>query len=271
MVDIERYEAEGSFGDRKVIIEHARSRSNSGWMTVLFHGVHGCSSFDEGNKYGTLGSMLLEKGVDVCLVETSRIRRDRSFFGEDRITWAKEAFREKTYAQDLYDECSALAFIQRTFPCQRLCLWGFSLGGIHSVFITSGEYVPILKKNGLEDPFVDFERINLLVFSGIGDSIKKDESESLSLPILDTISPDLSIRRAASMVKVPEVVFFFGGEDSTFSESSSRRLFDLVPTENKVFHIIKGSDHAFRNMCGVPSTRPLEIMVSTLSDNYFLF
>lgn len=272
MVDIKRYEVNGSYGDRKVIIEHARSRFHvPGWMVVLLHGVHGCAAFSDENKYGVLGKMLLDRGVDVCLVETSRLRRDRSTFGEDRTKWAKEAFFGKTYAQDLYDECSALSFIQSSIPCSRFCLWGFSLGGIHSVFMTSGKHITILKDNDLDVPEIDVDNIDLLVLSGVGDSIRQEASESLSLPVLDTISPDLSIRQAASLVRVPKVVFFYGLEDNTFSERSCRILFDRVPAENKVFHIIEGSDHAFRSMCGSPSVRPLEIMVSTLSDNYFMY
>jgi len=271
MVEYSRYEIAGSYGDKKVIVEHARSKVQSGWLAVLFHGVHGCSSFEGNNKYGSLGSMLLNNGVDVCLVETSRARRDRESFCEDRVSWAKASFCGKTYAQDLYDECSALSFIMDRFSFSRLCLWGFSLGGIHSLFITGSESKEILTANGLEEPSFDPAKVNLLVLSGVGDSIRDEAGDSLSLPILDSISESGSIQKAASRVKVPEVVFFYGGDDGTFSELASRNLFKLMPVSNKVFHIIRGSDHAFRNICGEPSVRPLEIMVSTLTKDYFMF
>ena len=79
------------------------------------------------------------------IIETSRKTRDRERYGEDRSSWVKEAFEGKTYAMDLFDVASALSFLNRNVRCTSLWLWGFSLGGLHSLMITGSMHDKILK------------------------------------------------------------------------------------------------------------------------------
>ncbi len=266
-MDFTKYELEGIFGDRKVLIDHLHVKGADD-LIVLFHGVHGCSSFTEGNKYASLAGMLLPLGFDVCLVETSRIRRDRESFGDDRTEWAWQSFKGKKYCEELYDNCKALSFILENLEYPSLNLWGFSLGGLHSILIKGYVWKEILSACGASIPQIDPERIKTVITSGSGDSIKDEARNSLSLPVLSTVPAAEILLRAAENIKKGRFLSFYGQMDATFSESSCRRIFELLPLlpEDKSFHVIPGSDHSFRQMDGKPSLNPLEMTVSILME-----
>ena len=263
------FEQEGTFGDRKVLIERLVPADDRGIRVVLFHGVHGCSSYVEGNKYKDLADLLLQRGLEVFLVETSRISRDRGFYGNDRESWARKSFNGKTYAQDLLDNCRALSFIVKNFPKSLIILWGFSLGGIHALNIMGGIWRSLLESNEPGSTDLDLPEIDRLVISGSGDQIRDEVSSSLSLPVLSTVSSPARLYEAASNIRAGKVLFFYGTLDMTFSEESSRRIFDLVGSEDKKFMLIDGADHSFREIKGLPSKEPLVQMVDILSGEGF--
>lgn len=264
-MEFTKYELEGTFGDRKVLVDHLHVNGTDD-LIVLFHGVHGCSSFTEGNKYASLAGLLLPLGFDVCLVETSRIRRDRESFGDNVDEWSWHSFNGKKYCEELYDNCMALSFIMKNLEYSSLNLWGFSLGGLHAILIKGHVWKELLSSCGLSIPQIDSERIKTLITSGSGDSIRDEARNSLSLPVLSTVPPAEILLRAAENIKSGRVLSFYGQMDATFSESSCRRIFELIPLlpGDKSFHVIPGSDHSFRQMDGHPSLKPLEMTVSIL-------
>ncbi|MBN1333720.1 MAG: alpha/beta hydrolase [Synergistales bacterium] len=264
MKNVFHYEIEGSFGDKKVLIDHVIPGSGCGVTAVLFHGVHGCCSYREGNKYRDLADQLLKKKAEVFLVETSRMIRDRDAYGTDRESWAIDSFTGKTYAQDLLDNCNALHNILETFQQGEVILWGFSLGGINAINILGGEYKAILSNSRLEYPELDPGLVNTLVVSGSGDKIRDEAASSLSMPVISTIGPSEELHEAASNIIEQRVFFFYGDQDRTFSEGSSRRVFEKIASPNKDFIIITGADHSFRQMNGVPSNEGLSEMVECL-------
>lgn len=264
MRDLFHYVINGSFGDKKVLIDHVRPESGCGIRTVIFHGVHGCCSYSEGNKYRNLADLLLEKGVEVFLVETSRMTRDRDAYGTDRGLWAIDAFSGKTYAQELLDDCNALNHIMYTFPQGKIFLWGFSLGGINAINIVGGEYKILLSNNDLEYPELDPGMVHTLLISGSGDEIRCEAASTLSMPVISTVGSPEELHEAASHINEQRVIFFYGDQDGTFSEGSSRRVFEKIASPNKDFVIIEGADHAFRQMNGVSSTEGLAEMVEYL-------
>lgn len=266
-MNITNYQLEGAFGDRKVIVEHIQENGGRG-LIILFHGVHGCSSFTEGNKYGSLTRMLLPLGFDVCLVETSRIRRDRESFGSDRVEWAKQSFEGKKYCEDLFDNCQALSFILENTNYSSFNLWGFSLGGLHSILIKGGTWKEVISDCGLSIPQFDPDRIKTVITSGSGDSIREEMMECLSLPILSTAPPAWILEQSAEHIRNGLFISFYGENDETFSKTSCRKIFDTVPLSSghKYFHVIRGADHSFREIDGKPSLVPLEMMVSILME-----
>jgi dienelactone hydrolase len=266
VMEITRYEVPGAFGDRKVIVEHMYQKESRD-VFILFHGVHGTASGVKENKYGNLGRILVSQGARVYLVETSRIRRDRDLFGNDRNAWAWAAFEGKTYGQDLFDNCSALSFILDRVSCS-VNLWGFSLGGLHSIIIRGGAWKKILSGEKMDLPSIDVEKIKTLITSGSGDSIRKEASNSLALPILSTVPEADVLHGAARNITDCRFISFYGENDRTFTLESCRRIFDLVPLEerDKSFNIIEGADHSFREIHGEPSSEPLGKMVSIITD-----
>ncbi len=137
--------APGSFGDRQVVLHFFKAGSAGDCPAVLLlHGVHGWASPVEGNKYGFLARELAANGISACIAESSRLRRDRETFGDDRVSWAKAAFRGKTFPMEVYDACSAFGCFRRKFWRSVPVLWGFSLGGLISVLIAgkkTGGYI----------------------------------------------------------------------------------------------------------------------------------
>ncbi|MDD2206585.1 MAG: alpha/beta hydrolase [Aminobacterium sp.] len=258
----ETFTIPGIFGDRHVIINRLSQNEDTKKIIVLFHGVHGCASLEEGNKYAVLAEMLLPLGFTVYLTETSRIRRDRSFFGDDRECWARTAFKGKTYAMDLFDVSAALEEIEKRHMNDEIYLWGFSLGGIHSILMAGGSYREKLVNGGLCAPSLDVAPAGIIV-SGSGDSLDdRDESLALKLPILDTIGDNTLLYKSAHSIRSGWFVSFYGENDQTFSMDACRRLFDAVSTSDKEFIVIPGADHAFRKMRGLASIQPLKKMVS---------
>lgn len=260
-----RYEfakAPGSFGDKEVLLHYfTPGKRDAGPAVLLLHGVHGRACPGEGNKYGFLAGELASKGYDVCIAESSRLRRDKDSF-DDRIEWAFAAFRGKTFAMEVFDACSALRSFREKFPESPAVLWGFSLGGIIGTLIAGKKAAEIISRAGLEAPV----NVGLkgLVVSGSGDELKPEVELSLSLPVLDSLCHRSELHEAASRTSLDFALFFYGTLDETFSEASSRRIFDRLPPDagRKEFCIIDGADHPFRNKNGAPSAAPLMAMLA---------
>lgn len=253
--------APGSFGDREVFLYYFTSQKDANVPAVLLlHGVHGRATPQETNKYGYLARVLSSSGYNVCLAETSRKRRDRENF-EDREEWAAAAFLGKTFAVEVFDVCSALGCFAKKFPQTPGVLWGFSLGGLISVLIAGKKGAEIAGLSGMETP--PDHSISGLIASGIGDRLSPAAEEGLALPILDSLCERSLLLSAASCALVDFALFFYGDEDESFTEASSRRIFDRLPLEEdrREFCIVKGADHAFRRVGGVPSGAALDEML----------
>ncbi len=259
--------APGSFGDRKVLIQ-GYMISNTKPLMVLLHGVHGCANLKEGNKYAALAQMLVQNSINVMIIETSRKTRNRERYGEDRSSWVKEAFEGKTYAMDLFDVASALSFINRNVRCASLWLWGFSLGGLHSLMITGSMHDKILKEANLENPLPIDLNVHGLILSGSGDEARPENKLNVNEPILDSLPEKRLLLHAAKNTKAGNVFAFYGSMDETFSKEACRRLFDLTPTKRS-FVILSGVDHSFRTVKGTPSIAPLADMINYLKSYLF--
>jgi hypothetical protein len=263
-MNVETMSIRGSFGDGRVLL-HLVGVDHPGPLVLLFHGVHGCADMTEGNKYGSIARLLLKQRIASCLVETSRLRRDRETFGEDRNSWAKEAFRGKSFSQDLWDLFAAFCYVRTRLPERPLWLWGFSLGGIESLFLL-GSTPPHIPGCG-ELPKPDVSCTPCLFLSGSGDTLRPEAQESRKLPILDSLLPQENLHEAARRTRVQHLTAFYGSEDTTFSEESCRRLANLVHCEdgNRRFLVLDGCDHSFRTLRGIPSQEPIRNMCTVIT------
>ena len=226
-------------------------------LVVLLHGVHGCANPAPGNKYGDLARMLLEHGAKCAIVETSRHRRDRETFCEDRESWAHAAFRGKTFLQDHADAVAGIEAAAGEAAPGRVWLFGFSLGGIH-VVLAAGDGSLTFTPAGI-------------ILGGSGFRIRPEAELARDLPSLDTMPESDLLVEAARRLKVERLISFYGSLDSTFAEETCRRLVEAapLPPERKDFVVIEGADHAFRNLRGVPSIKPLEMISSYLARALF--
>lgn len=262
-MDIRFKNTQGSYGDKEVLLHFFEEEvRDDAPLILLLHGVHGCASSAEGNKYGYLARSLAQKGYPVCAAESSRSRRDRETFGDDRVAWAVAAFQGKTFAMEVSDACSALAAAAEEHPGRRIVLWGFSLGGILSVLLAGGETGNFVRQTGMEP--VSLPATDMLVISGSGDRIRSEAAAALALPVLNTLGSSEVIHSAASKVSLSCALFFYGGYDGTFDEESSRRILRSLrlQEEHKAFYILPGVDHSFRMLNGAPSLEPLEQMLA---------
>jgi len=258
----------GHFGDEsvKVCVLKSRKSSMEAPLVTLLHGVHGCADMSTENKYGRLARMLNSMGAVAITIETSRLRRDRETFGDDRESWAWAAFRGKTFADDHADVLEGLCFIHSLYPDKAHWIWGFSLGGIHAVTTAGGRSGTVLKAFKKIVPKPDFP-IKGIITSGSGDSLRPEAEDSLKLPILDSMPPVKILHEAAGRISAEFFVSFRGSMDETFSEAACRRIVELAPLPEgrKIFQTIEGADHAFRTMYGRSSTQPLEQMTERLA------
>ncbi|MGC9372135.1 MAG: alpha/beta hydrolase [Thermovirgaceae bacterium] len=218
------------------------------------------------NKYGRLARMLNFRGAISAVVETSRLRRDRETFGDDRESWARAAFRGKTFAADHADVLEGLSLVHSLLPEKDLWIWGFSLGGIHAVTAAGGSSKAILREGNQKAPLPEFH-FSGIVTSGSGDRVRPGAKRSLELPILDSMPPESILHEAARNLSAGYFVSFYGSLDETFSEESCKEIFREVPLPEarKAFHVLKGVDHPFRHLYGHPSLKPLEMMTEKLA------
>jgi hypothetical protein len=235
-------------------------------VVVLLHGVHGCADLSPENKYGRLARMLNTRGAISAIVETSRSRRDRETFGENRDSWAWAAFTGKTFVEDHADVLEGLSLVHSLFPERDYWIWGFSLGGIHAVTIAGNASETVLRREKNRAPLPEFPPIGVAT-SGSGDRIRPEAEHSLGLPILDSMPPRKILHHAAGKLAAEYFVSFYGSLDGTFSEESCREVFRKVPLPEtrKAFHVIEGADHPFRQLHGHPSLKPLEMMTDRLA------
>jgi hypothetical protein len=210
--------------------------------------------------------MLNARGAISAIVETSRFRRDRETFGEDRNSWAWAAFRGKTFAKDHADVLEGLSLVCSLFPERDYWIWGFSLGGIHAVTVAGNASETVLRGKKHKAPLPGFPPVGIIT-SGSGDRIRPEAEQSLELPILDSMPPEEILHKAARNLAAEYFVSFYGSLDGTFSEESCREIVREVPLPEtrKAFHVIEGADHPFRHLNGRPSLKPLEMMTSRLA------
>lgn len=264
-----QHAAQGHFGDKKVPVYVSRPQASAirPPVVVLLHGVHGCANVSFENKYGRLARMLNARRAISAVVETSRLRRDRETFGEDRKSWAWAAFRGKTFAADHADVLEGLSVVHSLFPENDLWIWGFSLGGIHALTIAGGSSETILSGENQKPPLLPGFRFSGIITSGSGGRIRPEGKQSLNLPILDSMPPESVLHEAARNLSAEYFVSFYGSLDGTFSEESCRKILREVPLPEtrKIFHVIEGADHPFKHLHGHPSLKPLEIMAERLT------
>lgn len=262
------YIARGHFGDGnvRVFVSEPAGISHKAPLVVLLHGVHGCADMSFENKYGHLSRMLDFRGVVSALVETSRLRRDRHAFGEDRESWAWAAFRGKTFADDHADVLEGVRLAHTLFPEKDLWIWGFSLGGIHAVAAAGKSSKAILHFAEIDAPLTEFKPRGIIT-SGSGYRVRPEAKRSLALPILDSMPSEKLLHDAARKLSADFFISFYGTLDGTFSEESCRKIVKDVPLpeERKLFHIIDGADHPFRKLYGHTSLEPLGMMTDTLA------
>jgi len=244
----------GRYGDKvvRIFIPDKTTRISRGPVIILMHGVHGCANVEVGNKYGEIAQLLLNEGINATMIETSRAHRDMTPYGDDRTSWALEAFKGKTFGQDHADNIVGVSRIQKEFPNSDHWLWGFSLGGIHAILIAS--------ENIHEKP-------QGLILSGSGINVTKEAEDALKLPILDTMPPQKALEEAAMKISTKKLISFWGTEDNVFSKESCKAIVDLVPLSpgNKEFHVIEGADHSFRLMRGKQSIEPIKAMLDIVA------
>lgn len=266
---VEKYEAQGTYGDRKVRCVRFRAFEEQPLLIVLLHGAHGCASEAKGNKYGFLGRALSELKIGSFLIETSRKRRDRARFGEDQSAWARAAFEGKTFFEEIRDVASGLELLFRLEKERPVWLWGFSLGGLIALSLCGR------KDLGSQDfslpmasiPLWEGSRFWGLCLSGSGDALRRKARWNLSLPILDSLPPKPFFYEAARGCGGLRWAFsFYGSEDDMFSMSSCQRLLAkiAIPPRRKRFHVLSGVDHSFNLVNGRLSRRPLKAMIKKM-------
>ncbi len=256
-------ELPADFGDKKTLLSILHSEKEGDILTVLFHGSYGCANFQEGNKYAHLARIFASKGISSCLVETSRKRRDRHTYSEDRAAWVEVAFQGKTFIQELQEVCASLIEIARLYPQKRLWLLGFSLGGILAYLALSAVVKDILALDGKVLPGV-IPNADALVLAGVGEH--SDSHSLATAPILSSRPQSMMESYVGEGVRPGRIISFYGSNDNTFTEESCRLLLKYcgLPEDRKFFHVLEGVDHRFRFRNGKPSGAILREMVDLI-------
>ncbi|MBR0107679.1 MAG: alpha/beta hydrolase [Pyramidobacter sp.] len=239
---------DGTFGDKTVLLTTGvidRPRK----AALLFHGVHSSSGSDPGNKYARIGAALAENGVMPILCETSRRVRNRHDYTDRPLEWIIDAFRGKTYLNELEDCYLAYLAVKTIYPLLPLTLWGFSLGGLSALLIAGGA------ASGTNQP----EKLDGLILCGSGDKVFAENKDIFKLPILSTAQEGSEqLTAAGNNLRVNWARVFRGSEDTTFPHDACVRVYESLSTADKAFYEVPGSDHSFRLLHGSPSHVPLE-------------
>lgn len=242
----------GTFGDGELRVCCCLPAKSNGTQVVLLHGVHSSANLSHENKFRTLAGLLTSRGFTPWLVETSRMVHDRLSYGTDAASWIKDAFSDKTFAQEQEDAFIAIRDIARRAKGALLWVWGFSLGGIIAASSAAG----ILAPHSDGKPAID-----RLIVSGTGLYCRKKAEWMLNLPILstmrDAIAPDL-----LQKVATDKFIAFRGEHDEIFSKKACMDFLNTIrlPKEAKFFRTVKGADHSLRSRDGRPDPGIMEEM-----------
>ncbi|MBP5211734.1 MAG: alpha/beta hydrolase [Pyramidobacter sp.] len=239
---------DGTFGAKTVLLTAGvidRPRK----AALLFHGVHSSSSSDPGNKYARIGTALAENGVMPILCETSRRVRNRHDYTDRPLEWILDAFRGKSYLDELDDCYRAYLAVRSLYRLLPLTLWGFSLGGLSALLIAGG----VASGTGKS------EELDGLILCGSGDKVFSENKDIFRLPILSTAQEGSEqLIATGKNLRVNWARVFRGNEDSTFPRDACVRVYESLDVADKDFYEVPGSDHSFRLLHGSPSHVPLE-------------
>lgn len=245
----DRITLKGSFGDKELRIEHTVPFKENGIQVVLLHGVHGCANLSAANKYRLLAKQMAHRGFACWLVETTRKIHNREDFA-DIADWIKLAFLGKTYAQELSDVKQAVYEIAHRTEGQPLWLCGFSLGGISACCCAA------------EDKL----NIDRLIVAGSGVYARKNMQWMLNLPIMNTLSRDVSFDVLKS-VRTKTFIALRGKLDEIFPRRACEKLYSgiKVARGKKMFCQFEGADHSFRTTNGVADPSLMTKVAETIT------
>lgn len=244
ILSTEKITVEGTFGDKKVCINHCLPNRSNGTQVILLHGVHSTANLKQNNKFQFLAKLLADRGYASWLVETSRLIRNRQIYAENASDWITDAFGNKTFLQEQEDVFRAVRYILNNSVKTATWLWGFSLGGSIALSAVAEK---LTYANG--DSFVP----ELIVLSGTGLNPYPEIGEiMMKQSILSTLDESI-FADVLTNIQADAIVSFRGEDDEIFSEKSCTDLLKKIPLspKQKAFYTIKGADHSLRVRYGV--------------------
>ena len=241
----------GSFGARQVKLSRLYPEAANGVHVLLLHGVHSSANLSPYTKFRHLACILAERGFTPWLCETSRRAANREDYCDDVGGWIMEAFRGKSFRNELDDCAAALRHVESQSPPE-LWIWGFSLGGIIALALACGEGYAVGK----------------VILSGTGlVSMPEAERTMMPLPILSTLRESVDTEMLND-IRAREAVAFRGSNDAIFSDAACRSLLEAIniPRENKRYYVIEGADHSMKMRNGRHDSKIMDEMLSLLTD-----
>lgn len=247
---MEKIIIQGNYHLKPVDVYFTKSRQRTSKVTVFVQGLFGVfEPNDQEDKINLLVKKLTEEGVSHCVNYNSS--RDFSYDSQADFNYRMEAFKEKTFEEELGDLKSVVKWVidnsSEIFGITKeelkLNICGSSLGGTLAVLLE--EHFPIIEKISLAG-------------SGCG-------TNGSTKPILSTHYPEKDILDAVSTFK-GKLLLIQGGEDTTVPLESGRKIIENASSASVSHIIIPGANHNFSKLNGEKSTKVKEEFVQALFD-----
>jgi dienelactone hydrolase len=217
-------------------------------VTILVHGVYGVTSPDDPREKSIrLAQKLVASGVSHAVLYNS----SRDFVFDDDMDYAarQEAFKDKTFAEELEDLRRVIAYVRERSQAEfgiapkdlKLYLHGNSLGG--TIIVTSVKDIPGVEKVSL-------------CGSGCG-------TNGSTKPILSTMYDEVAIL-AGITDYTGELQLLQGSADTVVPRESGWKIIQHATKTHAKVIVVPGANHNFSKLNGVSSQEAETIWVDTI-------
>ncbi|MHB1316715.1 MAG: alpha/beta hydrolase family protein [Minisyncoccota bacterium] len=240
----------GCYKQKSIEMFIKKTSGNIPVVAVFIHGLYGVFDQNEpGDKLNILINSLTAEGVAHCV--SFNTSRDFSFSTKTEYGERKNAFKEKTFIQELGDVKKVASWIinnsEDTFGITKddliLYVHGTSLGGTFAVLL--GDFYSKIKKISL-------------CGSGCG-------TNGSTKPILSTMFSEADILKPIKTFK-GEIFLLQGSEDTQVPLESGLKILKHATSARTSHNVVFGANHNFSKLHGIENDKVEQEFISKIFD-----
>jgi len=227
-----KYFIDGCFGNKKIFID-LRVNKKSDWLVIFLHGAYGSVYKDKETKYQFLAKKLV-KDCSIGFYQTSRFFEWKEKPELSFEAFKRQGFKGKTFKQELKDVKKSFWEIVSQVKKEignkkiKICLVGFSMGGIMSILLTE-----------------KVKDINKIMTLGTGMSFRISKNRKKEWSLVRTMLNRLELKRKLGNY-FGNLTVILGEKDKLVDIKEGKSFFaSAKKAQIRNLIIVKGADHRF--------------------------